>query len=261
MGHSWRRGGCAAVSWLKRFSRGRCRRSYCTFGARKRRIRRKYRLLRRWPPMASRELLLLPARTAPRRCPTTSMPQTAPRAVPVPDVGTRRGPRGVAPRPDVDAANGENVPYKLFRFVDLDPELQPGHVYKYRVSMLLRNPNFGLQPQVLLKPDATRLVTYRATPWSDTSPAISIPESTRLLGGSIDRPRHQEPKAKIGVFTFDKVQAIELIKEFDTEMGGLVGTGPDQTVKDVADPVKRAGSRHHGQIPHASGRARFPRQR
>ena len=142
------------------------------------------------------------------------------------------------PRPDMDLANAPNVPYKLFRFVDLDPELQPGHAYKYRVRMLLRNPNFGLQPQVLLKPE-TAAVTYRPTPWSDASPAISIPADTRLVAGGIDRPPHHEPKAKVGVFTFDKEEAIELIKEFETEMGGLVGTGPDQTIKGVADPVKR----------------------
>ncbi|HEX3999972.1 MAG TPA: hypothetical protein VHX65_15580 [Pirellulales bacterium] len=143
---------------------------------------------------------------------------------------------GARARADAEL-QAQEVPYKLFRFIDLNVE--PGHSYKYRVQMLLRNPNFGLEPQVLLKPE-TAMVAYKQTPWSDTSPTAAIPQDTRLLGGNIDRPKHQEPKAKIGVFTFDKVQAIELIKEFETDLGALVGTTvADQTVKGVADPVQR----------------------
>jgi hypothetical protein len=153
-----------------------------------------------------------------------------------------------------------DVPYKLFRFVDL--EVEPGHAYQYRVRMMLRNPNFGLEAQVLLKPE-TAMVPYRQTPWSAMSPAAFIPRNTRLLGGSIKHPRpHEraEPEAKISVFTFDPLQAIELIKEFDTELGVLVSTtvainatAPDHILKNVADPVKReirdiTGDFHTGSV-------------
>jgi hypothetical protein len=134
-------------------------------------------------------------------------------------------------------AQADEVPYKLFRFVDLNVE--PGHAYQYRVRMLLRNPNFGLEAQVLLKPDTAR-VAYRPTPWSEVSASVVIPPNTRLLGGSIDRPKHKEDTAKIGIFTFDVAQAVELIKQFDTELGALVGTSvPEQTIKGFADPVTR----------------------
>jgi len=140
---------------------------------------------------------------------------------------------GLGARPET-----EEVPYKLFRFVDLNVE--PGHAYQYRVRMLLRNPNFGLEPQVLLKPEVTAKIAYRLTPWSEMSPSVAIPPNTRFVGGSIDRQPRKVPTAKVGIFRFDVVQAVELIKEFDTELGALVGTTvPDQTIKGFADPVTR----------------------
>jgi hypothetical protein len=165
-----------------------------------------------------------------------------------PAVGRGGAPRGLRRREAPPMAMGPraqaqtqaqaiDVPYKLFRFVDLDVE--PGHAYQYRVRMLLRNPNFGLEAQVLAKPE-TASVVYRPTPWSEKSAAAFVPRHTRVLAGSIDRPKKAEPQAKIGVFIFDPVQAIELIKDFTTDLGALVGTTvADQTIKDVADPVKR----------------------
>ena len=152
--------------------------------------------------------------------------------------GAQRRCRAAARPAPTRPAQADEVPYKLFRFVDLNVE--PGHAYQYRVRMLLRNPNFGLEKQVLLKPDTTQMIAYRQTPWSEMSPSVVIPPNTRLVGGSIDRPKHKEETAKVGIFTFDMVQAVELIKEFDTELGALVGTTvPDQTIKGFADPVTR----------------------
>lgn len=145
---------------------------------------------------------------------------------------SRRGPAQAGEKVQVAEA-----PYRLLRFRDF--EVEPGHAYQYRVRMLLRNPNFGLEAQVLAKP-STAVVAYRATPWSDPSAPVLLPQNTRLLASNIDRPKHMEAKAKVGVFTFDIAQAVELIKEFDTELGSLVGTTvADQTIKNVADPVKR----------------------
>ncbi len=104
----------------------------------------------------------------------------------------------------------------MFRFIDL--KVEPGHSYQYRVQMLLRNPNFGLEAKVLMKPD-TASVAYKETPWSEKSSAVQIPADTRLLAGPIDRPKRQEPKAQVSIFTFDMDQAIELLKEYDTELG------------------------------------------
>ena len=71
------------------------------------------------------------------------------------------------------------VDYKLFRFVDFT--VQPGKRYKYRVKLVLQDPNFNvdksfLSPEVLDRnPKVSRVVEA----WSEPSPTVGIP----LAGG------------------------------------------------------------------------------
>jgi hypothetical protein len=134
-----------------------------------------------------------------------------------------------------EQADAHAVPYKLFRFVDFD--VTSGHAYQYRVQLLLRNPNFGLEPQLLAKPDPNAAI-YRETPWSEKSPSATFPPETQLASAGINRQHKTEPKAKLGILLWDKHDAIQLLKEVELDVGDVANFGK-QTVKEVADAVTR----------------------
>ena len=93
------------------------------------------------------------------------------------------------------------VQYKLFRFTDFD--VQPGHSYRYRVQLVLKNPNFGVSADALANPNV-KPEPYRDTPWSEFSGTASVPASPRLLAASIDRTKGKEARGRVGILAWKK---------------------------------------------------------
>jgi hypothetical protein len=124
----------------------------------------------------------------------------------------------------------KGVDFWLLRFFDFSVE--PGKRYKYRVKLVLADPNYGLQanllaPSVLDRKD--RKDHRFVEEWSEPSSTVGIP-----LAGSVrlvqvkpqsDEGINQEPAAKLLVESFDvddKGNAIQAAREVDNLRRGYV---------------------------------------
>ena len=88
------------------------------------------------------------------------------------------------PNPQAQAAKatpvGPKHDHHLFRFVDYTVE--PGKRYRYRVKLLLHNPNVDLPDQYLKEPAVSHTPTLE-TDWSQPSPVVSVPRGYNVLVG------------------------------------------------------------------------------
>ncbi len=150
----------------------------------------------------------------------------------IPGRGRQIGPDMV----NLPGAVVKQIPYLLFRFVDF--QVEPGHSYQYRVKMVLRNPNFGKDPEVLDTPDLAKQ-PYRETDWSEKSKPAAPPSDTRLLAtGIVKTPKNAEPRVKVSALVWDKIDAIDMLDPIELELGGIANF-TKVAIKDVLDPVKR----------------------
>jgi hypothetical protein len=110
-----------------------------------------------------------------------------------------------APAPAMTPDNTLVVDNKLFRFIDLTAE--PGKAYRYRIQLVVNNPNFGLLPDCLLDANTARVATL-SSDWAVTGP-VAIPRHSRLLADSVSVtvPGKSEPKAKLNVLAIVKAKA------------------------------------------------------
>jgi hypothetical protein len=111
------------------------------------------------------------------------------------------------------------TPSYLFRFVDTQ-NLEPGKEYRYRVTLALQNPNFGLDPTIL-EEAASSGVESRWTPPAESSP-VSIPGKSFLY--ALDaKVQGRTPGDYVGQLLYhiwnDKMGA-EIAKEFELTIGG-----------------------------------------
>ncbi len=125
------------------------------------------------------------------------------------------------------------VPHRLFRYVDLTAE--PGKTYRYRVQLLVYNPNFGFKPQFLEKADSSK-EQWRYSPWSEPTAAVTIPRDYHILAESVAVPRVPvtEPAAKFSVLTLLKNPVVEAMKSCELPLGG-VALFKDVTIENVVD--------------------------
>ncbi len=146
----------------------------------------------------------------------------------------------------------KQVPYQLFRYVDFDVEA--GHTYQYKVKLVLRNPNFGIDHQFLAVP-GTGDPLYRETPWSETSPTAAVPRDADVLAAGVHRSNRKsvEPKAKASILIWHEPKDVnnpnpndspmelllELTKEPDLVDLGQVLNFLQRELKQVVDPVQR----------------------
>ncbi len=158
----------------------------------------------------------------------------------------------------------KGVDYYLLRFFDFTVE--PGKKYKYRVKLVLSDPNFGM-PQAVLAPAAldrqakeaqaakarnTQKPYFRMVEkWSDPSPSVGIPMAGNVRLADVKLPAadryNDEPSVKLLVEGFDADETGTLIQgatERDVRRGyvaNLVGDAqyqPDPTMVDVKSDFK-----------------------
>jgi hypothetical protein len=148
-------------------------------------------------------------------------------------------------------ANGElspQVPCWLLRFFDFSVE--PGKKYKYRVQLVLQDPNQSSETGSLVSSDsldaavinrikaekAAKKKPLRVTEWSDPTPTVSIP-----LAGSVHvaaaKPAsdrfNDEPSATLLVESFgsdDKGKSTQAAKEEDFKRGSVANMTKDVEV-------------------------------
>jgi hypothetical protein len=123
----------------------------------------------------------------------------------------------------VTANPNSNVAQRLFRFVDLTAE--PGKTYRYRIQLVVNNPNYGLK-QDCLDPNAIQAKSFDnkflMSKWSEPTAPVTIPQDVRMLADSV--ARGAEPKAKVNMLAVIKTPAYS-----DAGFGG----GTPLTGKDV----------------------------
>jgi hypothetical protein len=128
------------------------------------------------------------------------------------------------------AAAGDQISHKLLRHFDFDVE--PGKRYQYRVRLVLRNPNEGIEDRYLKDPDA-KTGRYRITAPSDVSPVASIAPRTELLTGEAGFDRARNLRTKVLVSVWEDVRAALDLAEQEAQKIRL-SRDRDAALKEVA---------------------------
>jgi hypothetical protein len=128
------------------------------------------------------------------------------------------------------ATLAKGVDFWLLRFFDFS--VQPGKRYKYRVKLVLADPNYGLTPNLLAPTvlDRKDRKDHRfVEEWSEPTPTVGIPlaGSVRLVQvkPEVEGKYNEEPAAKLLVESFDvdeKGNAIHAAREVDNLRRGSV---------------------------------------
>lgn len=113
----------------------------------------------------------------------------------------------------------QSSPYRLFRFFDFT--VQEGKRYRYRVKLMLLNPNYELDARFVVDSKATKLKRIE-TPWSDPTPEVHVRAASTLLAGKVEPSRGtREAKATVMVRHWDPADGSSAFKEFPLELGQL----------------------------------------
>ncbi len=87
--------------------------------------------------------------------------------------------------------------YLLLRCFDF--HVEPGKRYRYRVRLVLKNPNYGLPARFLMSKDLATAGWNVGEQWSEPTDTIAIPRDTMLLAVGVNAPRRlqDDPTAKM----------------------------------------------------------------
>jgi hypothetical protein len=184
-------------------------------------------------------------------------PQDPAQAPPVPGPGetppdqidpfnARQGSPTATPEEPATVA-GQDPDYLLFRFFDYT--IEPGRQYRYRVQLMMKNPNFGVDPRHLTDPALAKqrfipgpeqLAATENWPMTDV---VYVPRDTRVLAGAVKSPRPEqygvEPTGKLLLVTFAMQTGRKAHQEISVSRG-LVANKLGCTFP-PKPPAKRAG--------------------
>lgn len=116
-------------------------------------------------------------------------------------------------------AAGPLVEHRLFRFFDF--AVDPGKTYRYRIKLVLKNPNAGVPPRFLENYEYAKGAT-RDADWSQPSSPVTVIAGNRLLAGSVTPGGRAEPTGKLLAKLFDATEAAEIRKIFDINRGSVL---------------------------------------
>jgi len=161
-----------------------------------------------------------------------------------PSVPGHYGPGAYAAGPYIPGQTGQGVKHYLFRFFDLKAEA--GKRYRYRVRLVLQNPNLGVEDSYLSKDvlnkkqrieeqakklkstgdgkgASTLLRQWQniESDWANPTEVISVPRDSRLLALSVQAPPRiaEEPSGKVLVICWVKDRGIEAFAERPVDRG------------------------------------------
>lgn len=131
--------------------------------------------------------------------------------------------------------NGELL---LFRYFDFSVE--PGKTYRYRVRLILQNPNFGKRIA-----DAGGLAHVvagetRTTDWSNITQPVTVPKDLFYFVTRINEPRASSrllPSAQMDVYHWDSKYGTMVNKSFEVRMGQPIADEVETEVIDAAGQV------------------------
>lgn len=133
-------------------------------------------------------------------------------------------------------ADGRQLPeLTLFRFIDLN--VKPGYAYRYRVKLVLRNPNYNRPEHQLIDPKDAKQ-QWIESPLTEPTATVVIPQDVHLLAIEVNPPRGTaESSAKVAVVKWIEESGLEAHKDFPTWRGAMLNfpealfppTGPIKT--------------------------------
>lgn len=94
------------------------------------------------------------------------------------------------PKPRAQEAN--QVEYQLVRLFDFTVE--PGKQYRYKLQLMMRNPNFQIPARNLQDPKLAS-DPWLMTAWSDASNTVAVPDGQSVLADTVVRPSAPAPAA------------------------------------------------------------------
>ena len=122
--------------------------------------------------------------------------------------------------------------YKLFRF--FDTRVEGGKKYRYRVKLILKNPNYNVKSEYV-EAESLTVNPFIEGDWSQASPVAEVPLDTRLycIGSRLERtPQSGPPKlddyagpsGQLLILKFDEVKGLEISKRLnkDNTLPGMI---------------------------------------
>jgi len=110
----------------------------------------------------------------------------------------------------------QEVQYMLFRFFDFS--VAPGKHYRYRVKLVLLNPNLGLLPHFVEK-EGMEKTKFLDTEWSEPSPIVSVPLDSQVLTVSA---KASNGTASVMLVRFNEQDGALASEEFAVTRGQLL---------------------------------------
>ncbi len=122
----------------------------------------------------------------------------------------------------------------LFRYLDFD--VAPGTDYRYRVRLVVRNPNYGRSLVAVGGNQHIRSGLTRTTPWSEATPPVTVEPLTRYFVARVDAGRDLWPKIQMTVFQYETTVGTTIRQSVTKQVGDAIrGTAMTQ----IADPAAR----------------------
>ena len=135
--------------------------------------------------------------------------------------------------------------YLLFRYLDFT--VTPGNEYRYRVRLVLRNPNYKRPVEELVDASVAE-GELRMTPWSEPTTPSVIPEEQKVFLAKVDRGRPESgvaPTVNMDVIQWFTDAGTNIAVKLDKmQLGQFVGgraktevLRPEMSLKDEEIPV------------------------
>ena len=140
------------------------------------------------------------------------------------DGGPARTRSGVGATTDMTADFTEptptaDVPSYLFRFVDTQ-KVEAGKQYRYRVTLELANPNFGLDPAILADGTSSQKENVQ-TPPAETA-TVTVPRERTLYAlGTKTNKSLEDYEGQVLYHVWNPKMGAEMAKEFDLKLGEI----------------------------------------
>lgn len=114
------------------------------------------------------------------------------------------------------SASAEKADILLVRYIDY--EVEPGKKYRYRLKLIVQNPNWKVPAKYLQSPDLSDASSLE-TGWSRPTPVVSVPSDTEIQLLAVDG-RHG--RAIVKLIHFDLATGRNQSHEFQVERGELL---------------------------------------
>lgn len=127
--------------------------------------------------------------------------------------------------------NEEMPDFLLFRFFDYTVEA--GKSYRYRVRLMLANPNYGIEPKFLADPAMAEKQWIEKDRWSEPTPVVTVPRDVRVLAGAVHTPIRDtdEPSGMVAVVKWLDSTGEEMNKDFRVVRGQQLDY-PDTVIRE-----------------------------